>query len=154
MPSISLTSQAKNSSTKIGIRHDVTSMTARASIKRFRTVLSCPTAAVAAPVMPSVTLEKRPERPLFSPSSVPPEVADWISSVVCSAFAMVSSIEARYVSSIMLETLTPAGMANAMASAKSSKCHASFPSAARSFSEKSAAMPSAQAAGIRIVNDT
>ena len=67
---------------------------------------------------------------------------------------MVSSIEARYVSSIMLETLTPAGMANAMASAKSSKCHASFPSAARSFSEKSAAMPSAQAAGIRIVNDT
>ena len=98
MPSISLTSQAKNSSTKIGIRHDVTSMTARASIKRFRTVLSCPTAAVAAPVMPSVTLEKRPERPLFSPSSVSPEVADWISSVVCSAFAMVSSIEARYVS--------------------------------------------------------
>ena len=116
--------------------------------------MSCPTAAVAAPVMPSVTLEKRPERPLFSLLSASPEVADWISSVVCSAFAMVSSIEARYVSSIMLETLTPAGMANAMASAKSSKCHASFPSAARSFSEKSAAMPSAQAAGIRIVNDT
>ena len=62
MPQMNFTSQRKRSSTRIGRRQEVTSITARASRKRFSI---CPARSArpdAVREMPSVTLEKRPPR--------------------------------------------------------------------------------------------
>ena len=66
---MSFTSHTKNSSTRIGIRQVVTSITARASKKRFSTFRSFSTEPAEALVMLSATLEKNPERPLCSVSA-------------------------------------------------------------------------------------
>lgn len=63
IPKISLTSQEKKTITRIGIRQEVTSITARASIMLLSTRLNLSTVFVVALLIPSVTLEKSPEIP-------------------------------------------------------------------------------------------
>ena len=95
MPQMNFTSHTKKSSTRMGMRQEVTSITARASRKRLR---SWPTRSARLPAaweMPSVTLEKRPPRKPWSVSVSP----DWALSstawVVSLACWRVSSMERR-----------------------------------------------------------
>ena len=132
MPQMNFTSHTKKSSTRMGMRQEVTSVTARASRKRLR---SWPTRSARLPAaweMPSVTLEKRPERPLFASLSVFSSVALPMASVVCMADSTVASMEARYVVSIESERKMLVGMMSTTARAKS----ASFLESARSVSRQ------------------
>ena len=63
IPKINLTSQVKKTITRIGIRQEVTSITARASIMLLSTRLNLSTVFAVALLIPSVTLEKSPEIP-------------------------------------------------------------------------------------------
>ena len=77
------------------MRQDVTSITASASKKLLSTCLSCSTAVLTVELTPSVTLEKKPERPVFASSSVLSPAWPLMVSVACLADSMDASMDAR-----------------------------------------------------------
>ena len=101
IPSILLIIHTKNIITNIGIKHEVTIITANASIKLFNTF--CILAVVSD--TPSFTLEINPLTPLLFSSSL----LSLISSVVCFAESIVCSIDVCYVVSIISDTFTLTG---------------------------------------------
>lgn len=102
MPSMTLLSHTKNSSTTIGIMHAVTSITARASMKLLR--VFC-TLLVTEDIPPSTLEAIQDNTPSLSSS-----VFSLISSVVCLADSIVLFMEEAYVVSIKFDTLRLTGI--------------------------------------------
>ena len=94
MPIISLNSHRNSNITRMGIRQEVTSRMASASMRSFSVCLNFSSVALAALPMLSLTLENRPESPLCWSVSASVVASDSTSATFFLASSSVSLMDA------------------------------------------------------------